>query len=59
MIDDMDINCGDVLDGVTIEAKGQEIFETVLRVASGERSKSELLGYGDAEYVPWQIGATM
>ena len=59
MIDDMDINCGDVLDGVTIEAKGQEIFATMLRVASGERSKSELLGYGDAEYVPWQIGATM
>ena len=59
MIDDMDINCGDILDGVTLEAKGQEIFEAILRVASGERSKSELLGYGDAEYVPWQIGATM
>ena len=59
MIDDMDINCGDVLDGVPLEQKGQEIFETILRVASGERSKSELLGYGDAEYVPWQIGATM
>jgi len=59
MIDDMDINCGDILDGVTIEAKAQEIFDTILRVASGERSKSELLGYGDAEYVPWQIGATM
>lgn len=59
MIDDMDINCGDILDGVTLEAKGQEIFESILRVASGERSKSELLGYGDAEYVPWQIGATM
>jgi altronate hydrolase len=59
MIDDMDINCGDILDGVPLEAKAQEIFETILRVASGERSKSELLGYGDAEYVPWQIGATM
>jgi altronate hydrolase len=59
MIDDMDINCGDILDGVTIEAKGREIFDHVLRVASGEKSKSELLGYGDAEYVPWQIGATM
>ncbi len=59
MIDDMDINCGDIVDGVPIEAKGQEIFETLLRVASGERTKSELLGYGDAEYVPWQIGATM
>ncbi len=59
MTEDMDINCGDVLDGVSIEAKGQEIFEMVLRVASGERSKSEELGYGDAEFAPWQIGATM
>jgi altronate hydrolase len=59
MIDDMDINCGDILDGVSIEEKGREIFETVLRVASGERSKSEENGYGDAEFVPWQIGATM
>ena len=59
MTDDMDINCGDVLDGVSIEDKGREIFEHVLRVASGERTKSELLGYGDEEFVPWQIGATM
>ncbi len=59
MLDDMDINCGDILDGVTIEAKGQEIFDTILRVASGEKTKSELLGYGDNEFVPWQIGATM
>jgi len=59
MIEDMDINCGDILDGVSIEAKGREIFERVLRVASGEHSKSEELGYGDAEFVPWQIGATM
>jgi altronate hydrolase len=59
MIDDMDINCGDVLDGVSLEEKGREIFETLLKIASGERSKSEQLGYGDAEFVPWQIGATM
>jgi altronate hydrolase len=59
MIDDMDINCGDVLDGVSLEAKGEEIFECLLKVASGERSKSEQLGYGDAEFVPWQLGATM
>ena len=59
MQDDMDINCGDVLDGVSIEAKGQEIFDKVLAVASGERSKSEELGYGTNEFVPWQIGATM
>jgi altronate hydrolase len=59
MIDDMDINCGDILDGVTLEQKGQEIFDRILAVASGQRSKSEQLGYGDAEFVPWQIGATM
>ena len=59
MSEDMDINCGDVLDGVSIAAKGQEIFDKILAVASGEKSKSEALGYGDAEFAPWQIGATM
>ncbi len=59
MVEDMDINCGDVLDGVSIEEKGAEIFAALLRMASGEKSKSEALGYGDAEFVPWQIGATM
>ncbi|MFG1380500.1 UxaA family hydrolase [Xanthobacter versatilis] len=59
MEDDMDINCGDVLDGVSIEEKGREIFSTILDVASGSKSKSELLGYGRNEFVPWQIGAVM
>jgi altronate hydrolase len=59
MIDDMDVNCGDIVDGVTVQEKGKEIFEKILAVASGEKSKSELLGYGDNEFVPWQIGATM
>ena len=51
-------NGGDVLDGKSLEQKGEEIFEKILSVASGEKSKSELLGYGDNEFVPWQIGAT-
>jgi altronate hydrolase len=55
----MDINCGDILDGVSIQDKGREIFEMMLKVASGQRSKSEELGYGDNEYVPWQVGAVM
>jgi altronate hydrolase len=59
MSEDMDINCGDILDGVSIETKGQEIFEKVLKVASGAHTKSEDLGYGDLEFVPWQIGAVM
>jgi altronate hydrolase len=60
MEEDMDINCGDIVDGdATIESKGEEIFAKILAVASGERTKSELLGLGDNEFVPWQIGATM
>ena len=57
--EDMDINCGDILDGVTIEAKGREILDEVIAVASGKKSKSEEFGYGDNEFVPWQIGAVM
>jgi arabinonate dehydratase len=59
MIDDMDIDCGEILDGVPVADKGEEIFNKVLAVASGERTKSEELGYGDLEFVPWQIRAVM
>ena len=59
MRDDMDLNCGDVLDGVSLAEKGGEIFREILAVASGRRTRSECLGYGDAEFVPWQLGATM
>ena len=60
MAEDMDVNCGDIVsDGVSVEAKGEEIFELFLRVASGEQTKSETLGFGGAEFVPWQIGAVM
>jgi altronate hydrolase len=55
--EDMDINCGEVLDGAaSIQAMGQAIFDHILRVSSGEPSKSELLGLGDHEFVPWNIG---
>jgi altronate hydrolase len=60
MEEDMDINCGDIIDGAaTVETKGEEIFRKILAVASGEHSKSEMLGLGDNEFVPWQIGAVM
>ena len=59
MKEDMDINCGDIIDGVTIEAKGEEILEKIIAVASGEQTFSEQLGFGGAEFVPWQIGAVM
>lgn len=60
MSEDMDINCGDmVTEGVTLEEKGREIFEMWIRVASGEKTKSEELGFGGAEFVPWAMGAVM
>jgi altronate hydrolase len=60
MTDDMDINCGTIVDGEeTIEANGQRIFDLILRTASGEKTKSEALGIGDDEFEPWKIGATM
>ncbi len=60
MAEDMDVNCGAIADGsATIEEKGREIFELILRVASGEMSKSEAQGFGDNEFIPWQIGAVM
>jgi altronate hydrolase len=55
--DDMDINCGLVIDGeLSIAQMGQRIFEHILRAASGHKTKSELLGLGDHEFVPWHIG---
>jgi altronate dehydratase len=59
MREDMDINCGDILDGVSIEAKGREILQKIVAVASGQQTLSEELGFGGAEFVPWQIGAVM
>ena len=59
MIGDMDIDAGKVLTGVSVEAVGQEIFEKVLSVASGEKTKSELNGVGEEEFAPWSIGPTL
>ncbi|HEX5079606.1 MAG TPA: altronate dehydratase family protein [Geminicoccaceae bacterium] len=60
MDEDMDINCGVILDGETsIEEMGRQIFDLMLEVASGKPSKSEALGLGNHEFTPWQIGAVM
>jgi altronate hydrolase len=60
MSEDMDINCGPIADGeVSVEEKGQEIFDYLIEIASGRQSKSEELGYGDNEFVPWLVGAVM
>ncbi len=60
MEDDMDINCGTVLDGAeTVQECGKRIFDQLLRTASGERTKSEEFDFGGAEFAPWVLGATM
>ncbi len=58
MKDDMDIDSGDIVDqGVPIEEKGLEIYHEILDVASGKKTRSEILGYGENEFVPWHLGA--
>jgi len=60
MSDDMDINCGEILTaGVSVAEMGERIFRLVLEVASGGKSRSEELGFGDNEFAPWLIGAVM
>jgi altronate hydrolase len=60
MAEDMDVNCGEILShGVGVEEMGERIFRLLLDVASGRKSKSEELGFGDNEFTPWVIGATM
>ena len=60
MGDDMDIDCGPIADGrATIAEMGERIFKLVLATASGQKSKSEELGFGEDEFTPWQLGAVM
>src|SRR6058998_960533 len=60
MEDDMDVNCGTILDGEeTVQQCGQRIFELMLKTASGQPTKSESFDFGGAEFAPWVLGATM
>jgi altronate hydrolase len=60
MEEDMDVNCGTIVDGTeTVEQVGQRIFDLIVTTASGGKTKSEALGFGEDEFAPWVIGATM
>lgn len=60
MEEDMDIDCGTIASGdATISGKGREIFDLIIDTASGRKTKSEEFGYGDNEFVPWHLGATL
>ncbi len=58
--DDIDIDCGGIVEGLeSVDAVGERIFQLMLATASGRNTKSELHGYGQNEFVPWQLGAVM
>ena len=58
--EDMDLNCGGIVDGSeTVDEAGERIFRLMLETASGRATKSEAHGYGQNEFVPWQLGAVM
>jgi altronate dehydratase len=59
MSEDMDINCGDILDRACRSIKGARSSRTGSSRRVGRRTKSEELGFGGAEFVPWQMGAVM
>lgn len=59
MIEDIDVNAGTVVEGTPVEQVGQEIYDELLAVASGKKTKSELAGIGDYEFVPWTVGPTL
>ncbi len=58
MTDNMDLNAGRIADGeAAVPQVGREIFDFVLKVASGERTCAERLGH--KEFVPWRIGPVL
>ncbi|MEX0700551.1 MAG: altronate dehydratase family protein [Planctomycetales bacterium] len=59
MSDDMDLDAGRILDGARVEEVGREIFERLIAVAGGAKTKSEAQGIGDEEFCPWSIGPTL
>jgi altronate hydrolase len=60
MSDDMDLNCGTIIEGEeTVQEAGARIFDEILRVASGQPTRSEIHGFGEEEFQPWLQGATL
>jgi altronate hydrolase len=59
MIEDMDFNAGRILDGESMQVLAQELLDLTIAIASGEPSKSEALGIGEAEFAPWHLGETL
>lgn len=59
MPEDMDVDCGAILEGASVEETGRRILDELLAIASGKRTRSEELGFGDDEFIPWKPGPTL
>ena len=60
MEEDMDIDCGTIATGdATISGKGREIFDLIIDTAAGKNTKSEEFRYGENQFLPWHLGATL
>ncbi|MEZ6139832.1 MAG: altronate dehydratase family protein [Zavarzinella sp.] len=59
MLDDMDVDAGVILQGTPVETVGRQIFDLILDVASGKKTKSEINGVGEEEFAPWHVGPTL
>ncbi len=59
MPDDMDVDAGTILFGESVEAAGRRIYQQMIEVANGRKTKSEEQGIGDDEFAPWLIGPVL
>jgi altronate hydrolase len=59
MSEDMDLNAGVVLEGEDLQSVGDRFFEFAIQVASGKKTRSEEMGIGDHEFIPWTVGPTL
>jgi altronate hydrolase len=56
MGDDMDFNAGKIIDGQPMANAADLLFDLMIRVASGEKTKGEEKGLPEYEFVPWYPG---
>lgn len=59
MRQDMDFNAGIILEGTSLDQAAAQLMQRVVAVASGQPTRSEAQGVGEAEFVPWHLGSTL
>lgn len=59
MLGDVDFDAGSATTRTLQLERGAALFDAIVKMASGERSKSEELGFGAEEIAPWKVGAVL